>query len=333
MSNDYGSLSQRTAQYAAAVALQHAKYQTCIGMFATNKPLPRNKADTIAFRRSDMWPTVEGAPLSEGVTPNSRAHTYTDAVVQIQQYGDVGEITDHVEDLAEDPVLNDIVMMQADQAGGTTDRVVFNVAKASTNVFYPGAQVARDAIVDPVDGNVLEAVYRALRRNYGLFMRSRLSASPNIATFGIRASYLAFGHTDLQYDLEQISGYHPVSEYGTEKVVHELEVGSYKNMRICLSPDYEPYADAGGLAATNGLVSTTGTNADVYPLVVLAKDGLGSVPLGGPNSMKISIINANVVSKSDILGQRGQAGWKCYFAALRLNEAWCAVAEVGATAL
>ena len=330
---DYASLSQRTAKYAAAVALTSAKYQTCIGMFATTKPLPRNKADTISFRRSEQWPTVETAPLTEGITPAARQHVYVDVDVQMAQYGDLGEITDHVADMAEDPVLNDIARMQGDQAGGTTDKETFNTAKASTNVFYPGGQTARNAVIDAVDGATLEAIYRQLRANRGLYINRMLSASPNYETYGIRAGYLAFGHTDLQYDLEQIAGYRSTSEYGTESVVHEWEVGSYKNIRICLSPEYSPYPDAGGAAATNGLISTTGTSADIYPLVVIAKEGLGVVPLAGKGAMEVSIINAGVKSKSDPLGQRGYAGWKCYHASVRLNELWVAVAEVGATAL
>lgn len=330
---DYGSLSQRTAQYAAGVALTSAAYQTCIGQFGTTKPMPRNKADTIAFRRSEQWPTQETTPLTEGVTPTARQHVYSDVAVTLLQFGDLGEITDHVADLAEDPVLNDMARMQGDQAGGTTDKETFNVAKASTNVFYPGGEVARNAIDAPIDGNVLEAIYRQLRANRGLYINRKMSASPNYNTYGIRAGYLAFGHTDLQYDLEQIAGYIPTSQYGTESVVHEWEVGSYKNIRICLSPEYAPYPDAGGLAATNTLLSTTGTQADVYPLVVLAREGLGIVPLAGKGSMEVSIINAGVKSKSDPLGQRGYAGWKCYYVSVRLNELWVAVAEVGASAL
>lgn len=333
MAQDYTSISQRTNTYANAKALEHAKYQTCIGVFATTKPLPQNKANNVTFRRSAQWPTLETAPLTEGTTPASRDHVYEDVAVTMKQFGDVGEITDVVDDLCEDPVLNDIVMMQGDQAGGTTDKETFNTAKASTNVIYAGGVAGRANIIDVLDANSLDLAYRTLRANRGLFINKRLSPSPNYNTWGIRASYLAFGHTDLQSDLEAISGYRSTSEYGTETVVHEWEVGSFKNIRFCLSPEYDAYADAGGLAATNGLVSTTGTNADVYPLVILARDGLGAVPLAGKGSMEVSIINSSVKTKSDILGQRGFAGWKCYYASVRLNEAWCLVIETGASAL
>jgi len=40
-------------------------------------------------------------------------------------------------------------------------------------------------------------------------------------------------------------------------------------------------SDAGGLAATNGMVTTTGTASDVYPIIYVAKESYGLVPLKG----------------------------------------------------
>jgi len=49
--------------------------------------------------------------------------------------------------------------------------------------------------------------------------------------------------------------------------------------------------------------------------------------------MSPRIINPDQIDKSDPLGQRGIVGWKMYFAALILNEAWINRAEVAATDL
>ncbi|RME56464.1 N4-gp56 family major capsid protein, partial [Candidatus Parcubacteria bacterium] len=57
------------------------------------------------------------------------------------------------------------------------------------------------------------------------------------------------------------------------------------------------------------------------------------VPLKGENAIKPTVVNPDQVSKSDPLGQRGYVGWKSYFAAAILNEAWCYRVECAATLL
>lgn len=43
----YGSISQRTAAWAAVEMLAHAEPILVLSKFGQNKPLPRNKADTV----------------------------------------------------------------------------------------------------------------------------------------------------------------------------------------------------------------------------------------------------------------------------------------------
>ena len=80
------------------------------------------------------------------------------------------------------------------------------------------------------------------------------------------------------------------------------------------------------------MVSTTGTKADVYPILVLAKNAAAGVPLKGANAIKPAVINP-VPSKSDPLGQRGYISWKTYQTAVILNDAWMGIIEVAATEL
>jgi len=43
----YGSISQRTAAWAATEMLQHAEPILVLSKFGQSKPLPKNKADTV----------------------------------------------------------------------------------------------------------------------------------------------------------------------------------------------------------------------------------------------------------------------------------------------
>jgi len=327
---NYPSLSQRTLAWAATEMLAHAEPVIVLSKFGQSKPLPKNKADTVKFRRPNPFP-VSTTPLTEGVTPTSQALTYTDVTVQLAQYGQVTEITDKVEDMAEDPVLKDASMLSGEQAAETLELVTWGALRAGTNVGYTNG-TARNQVNTTLTLNAIRAAVRSLQANRGRPVTQMLAGGPLYNTTPIEGGYIAFGHTDLEQDIRSLPGFTPVAQYGSRKVLCPQEVGSVENVRFILSPVLTPFPDAGGLA--NGVVvSTTGTNADVYPLVVISKDAYGLVPLKGENAIKPTVINPDQASKSDPLGQRGYVGWKSYFAATILNEAWCYRIETAVTLL
>jgi N4-gp56 family major capsid protein len=77
--------------------------------------------------------------------------------------------------------------------------------------------------------------------------------------------------------------------------------------------------------------STSGTNADVYPILFIARDAFGIVPLKGKDSLTPMVVNPKP-SAGDPLGQRGTVGWKAWQAAVILQDAYLVRAEVAATA-
>ena len=81
------------------------------------------------------------------------------------------------------------------------------------------------------------------------------------------------------------------------------------------------------------MLSTTGSVADVYPVVIVAKEAYGLVPLKGMGAITPSVLNPGQIDKSDPLGQRGYVGWKAYFAALILNQTWMSRIECAASSL
>ena len=77
--------------------------------------------------------------------------------------------------------------------------------------------------------------------------------------------------------------------------------------------------------------STTGTNADVYPILFVARDAYGIVPLKGKDSLTPMVVNPKP-AHGDPLGQRGTAGWKTMQTSVILNDLWQVRLEVAATA-
>ena len=61
----YGDISQRTAAYAAVEMLSHAEPILVLSKFGQSKPLPKNKADNVKFRRPIPFAVADSlwAPL------------------------------------------------------------------------------------------------------------------------------------------------------------------------------------------------------------------------------------------------------------------------------
>lgn len=325
----YGDISQRTANWAAKEMLKHAEPVLVLGKFGQIKPIPVNKAEQVKFRRPVPFATAT-TPLVEGVTPVAHKIGYEDVSATLQQYGDLVEITDKVADLSEDPVLSNVLMLTGEQAAATLEELLWGLLKAGTNKFYANGST-RNAVNTVVGLNKQHAIIRNLRQNRAMPVTQILDGSSNSLTRPIEGGFVAFAHTDLEHDLRALPGFTPVALYGSRKALCNEELGSIENVRYILSPVLEPYADAGG--AKGLMKSTTGVNADVYPVVYVTRDYYAVCPLAGKGSIKPTVLNPGTPSKSDPLGQRGYVGWKTWWAGLILNESWGAILETAVTAL
>lgn len=322
-------VSPRTQVYAVRQMLKHAQPVMVLEKLGLSSPIPENASLTIKWRRPRAF-TASTVPLLEGVTPKSRTFRYDDVTATLKQYGEVIETTDVVEDTHEDPVLNDIAVQSGENIGRTKEALLYAVLKAGTNVFYNNGS-ARTDVNTAITHAKHQAVIRALKAQKAMPITSVLDGSVNFSTQPIERGYVAVAHTNLEYDIRALPGFVPTSMYGNKKTLSEHEIGAVQDCRFILSPDLDPIADAGG--AKGSMLSTTGTSADVYPILYFGKEAFGNAPLRGKSAVQPSIIPVGKVDKSDPLGQRGIVGWKMYFAAAILNDAWMARLEVACTAL
>jgi N4-gp56 family major capsid protein len=324
----YSDIGQRTTVYADRQMLRHAEPVLILSKMGLSKPIPKNSATTVKFRRPVPF-TVSTVPLAEGVTPTPQKIAYTDVSVTLKQYGAVAEISDWVMDTSEDPVLNDNVRLMGEQAGATSEQIVYNAVKGGTNVFYANGS-ARNAVNTALTLNKQRAVTRALAAQKAKKISRIVDSTPDFNTSPIEAAYIAVAHTDVESDIRNLAGFIPTAEYGAKRLVSEHEIGSVENVRYVLSPDLAPFADAGG--AKGAMVSTSGTSADVYPILYFGMDAFAVVPLKGENAMSTTVVNPKP-SGADPLGQRGYVGYKFAMASVILNELWMGRLEVSVTAL
>lgn len=325
-STEYGDISPRTAAFAVKEMLVRGLPYLVIEKFAQSKPLPNNMTKIMKFRRYEALPILT-TPLVEGVTPTSQQLTATDATVNLVQFGGVVEITDVVADTHEDPVMREAAEILGEQAAQTVETYRHGIFKAGTSVIYNNGAL-RSAVNTKISLAKIRAAVRALKRQNARPITSVIRSTPAWATEAVRASYVALVHPDLESDIRDLAGFVPTEKYGTMPA-WDAELGKVEEVRFVTSTIFTPFANAGG-AAGGTVLSTGGTNADVYPVLILGRDAIAVSALKNQSSLTPMVVNPKP-SDSDPLAQRGKVGWKTMQGAVILNDLFMTRLEVAAS--
>ena len=322
----YGDISPRTAAHAVAKMLTRGVPYLVIEKFGQVYVMPTKSTKVAAFRRYNALPLAT-TPLVEGITPTGSKVNVTDVVATLEQYGDYVPFSDVIEDTHEDPFLQQVSEVLGEQAAQTMEKIRFNVIKAGTNVFYANGSVRTD-VNTPISLTLQRKVTRALKRQNAMYITNVVASTPNFRTEPVEAAYIGLVHPDVENDIRNMSGFIPTKQYGTV-TPWANEIGSVEDVRYLRSTIFTSFPDAGG--AAGAMISTGASLADVYPVLYVAKDAYGLVPLKGKDSMSIIIKNPGSSGSADPLNQRGTAGWKVMHTAVILNDLWLVRAEVAAT--
>lgn len=322
----YGDISPRTAAFAAVDLLRRGLPYLVLEKFGQAKVLPENRSKVVTFRRYNALDSTPN-PLAEGVTPEAKQLTATDYQASLSQYGDRVTISDVIMDSHEDPVLQEALGVLGEQAAEMVETVRFNILKAGTNIYYANG-AARNEVNSKLTLSLQRKITRALKRQNARKITSIVRSTPEFGTQAVAPAYIALCHPDLENDIRSMAGFVPVEQYG-QITPYEAEIGKVEDVRYIASTIFEPWADAGG--AAGAMLTSAGVNADVYPVLYLARDAYGTVALKGENAVMPLVVNPKP-SDSDPLAQRGHVGWKAMQTAVILNDAWMVRAEVAATA-
>lgn len=325
--------------------LAHAVPVEVLGMTGQQKPFQKNKGDTVLFRRylpygattasPNTWNIPAGALAhltTEGVTPTPDSLVPQDITVTVQQYSVLYQVTDKTVDMYEDDIPAEMKRQTGERMAMVREMVRYGVIRGATNKFYGGTGTTRATTNGPITLSLLRRITRSLRINHGKFITSILGPGPNYGTRSVEAAFIVYASTDSESDFRNMAGFKETAIYANRKTVSDYELGSVENFRIVLSPELVSYPNAGAAVGSTGMYSTSGSNIDVYPVIVVAEDAWGQIPLRGADSIDPTWIPPGQKDKNDPLGQRGYVGAKTYFACVVLNQGWMAVAEVGITA-
>ena len=140
------------------------------------------------------------------------------------------------------------------------------------------------------------------------------------------------GHPDLRQDIQALPGFVPVEKYSEQGDAIEGEIGSVEGVRFITTTQAVPFKDAGDTNGVANCVSTGGTNADVYPVIILAEDAIGCATLGGMDSLRSKVVMPKP-GPGDPLGQRGTVAWDTFYSCIILQDLWMYRLEVACTKL
>ena len=326
--------------------LRHAIPRMVLSITGTQHKVNRNMSDVVVFRR---WLPFGGATTnsttindwvvdpnthltSDGVTPVAETITPQDITVTLRQYSCLYAYTDKTADLYEDDVPTPLKKQAGYRMGLVKELLVYGVLKGGTNKFYAGG-TTRATTDETVDLNKLRRISRSLEGNRADMVTTILDASPKYNTAPVEAGYLVFTDSDLEHNIRELENFVPTAEYGSRRVAHPRELGSCDRFRFITSPELGPVADAGAAVGSTGLISTSGSNIDIYFMIVVAEDAWGDVALRGMDSFSLIHHPHNMKDKSDPLNQRGYVGGKFWAAPFIQNDGWLGVLECGATDL
>lgn len=345
----YSLVPSRNLIMAEREMLKHAMPIKVLSTFGTQKQLPQNKTDTVVFRRAlPIDAGSNGAPnitasnylLQEGVTPGSRTIAYQDVQVTVQQYGVLMKLSSKAEAMYEDDIPGDMVKLVGEHMASIEELISYGVVRGGTNVVYANG-TARASVNTGISMNKLRQAARQLESAHAQLVTEKLAASVNFGTSAIEPGYLVFIHTDLEADfrnltVNSINMFTPVAKYGSQKPVHEREIGTVERFRIITSPYFKPFLSAGGSITAGTFLSNggnTGTTADVYPVMVVAQEAWGQVALKGMGAIQPIYLPAKQITHANPMGQFGYVGANFYKNAVRLNENWMVRVEVACSAL
>lgn len=312
-----GDISPRTLGDICYDMLERAEPHLVFEKFGKSKPLGKGKGQQIFFRRFKKLPPAT-TTLSEGVTPASQKLTAQDYTLSLSRIGYVVEISDEIEDHHDDPVIQEGVAVVAEQMSESLELVRFGSLVAGTTVYRANGSARTDINTAPTK-ELFTKILRYLKGKDAKPITKFVAPSVEYGTKSMPKSFIALCHTDLESALEGLTGWKRPEEYSARSPF-ENEIGALPGIRFLTSTLLTPWADAGGDKGT--MISTTGTKADVYPILIFGENAYATSAFKGMNALTPTVIPPSRADKSDVLGQRGYIGAKGMAGACILNDDW-----------
>jgi N4-gp56 family major capsid protein len=330
--------------------------QTC-PYFTGTQPGTLSKAagtSTVKWRRIEQLAPSTSA-LSEitaatyMMSRSSVTPSFTDVLATVSKYGQFYIVNEEIDLYSPNGTTSELVATLGESAGRSLNELMRNIAEGSTTQRYAANVASLGAVHAKIATGDLARVINELSNQSARTFTALTNGSTNIGTVPILASYWAFCHPDVAYDITTLTGFTSIEKYNSQVQTATGEFGYFggagRGVRFIQSEDASKTANAGAALSGADLNSTGGSKADTYVCVVLGQDSLGSVGLGmrhtdgtyyaGDNTGGWELINHPRGSggSSDPFNEIATLAYKCFFAGAVLNSNWSRAINVAATNL
>lgn len=184
-----------------------------------------------------------------------------------------------------------------------------------------------------ISKDFIRKIVKRLKINKAAKNTEIITGSVKVGTRPINAAYYAIIGPDVTYDLESVTGFVPVYEYGDSSKVADNEVGSLHEVRFLETNRAMKYSGGGAAVATDDLgLANDGTNLDVFPILFPTKGSYATVGLEGAGKIVFKAKAPGVATSEDPYGVKGLFSYNYFWAGIALQPEKLLVAYVGATA-
>lgn len=160
-----------------------------------------------------------------------------------------------------------------------------------------------------------------------------ITGSTKYGTTPINKAYYAIVGPDVVYDLEGITEYKPVHEYGYASGLAENEVGSLHETRFVESIRAMKYEGAGAAVATDDLgLASDGSNLDVHPIIFPTKGAYATIGLQGAGKPVFKAKAPGTPTTEDPYGVKGLFSFNYFHGGITLQPEKLVVAYCGVSA-
>lgn len=228
----------------------------------------------------------------------------TDIKARVDFYGNFITITNQVELIVEDQVLNDSSRLLAQNLAQTMDEVTRDVLASTSSVLQCANGINGNTPTELTKAD-LDAAVQTLLGNDAEMISDYIPGKNAFGTVPIRPAFMAYVDTGLIDDLEAVSNFVSAANYGAHERALDGEWGATGNIRWFYT--------------SIGSVTTAAT--PVYNNFIVGKEAYAVVNLGS-ESGEFYVEPLGSAGAADPLHQRGSVGWQHPFTARILNDAF-----------
>lgn len=276
--------------------LESADTFQVIDEFADSDTLPPNSNAFLASRRY-LTPAPDATPAPEGTTKSARTQLFEDFTVQMFRYTEMFQISRQELVLGAMPALKGARNEMAKLIILDRERVRWNALLTIPNKAYNSTAVgAVNQVNGPLTSGRIQTLVRSILKAKGSYVSVGQGGVNKEGTNPTEASLVFLGHTDLQPDVRALPGFQPSISLPSGKPKHKTHFGNWLNVEFYLTQ--EAPILAGGGAASTTLINTAGVT-DVYQNVLMAKNTIRTVKLGGSGAEGSGNLDTKLLNEPD----------------------------------